>query len=172
VNLSAWGPVAVVGPLGGGHRNEVLELRRAGSPLVARRSRRSAAALDWELDLLAFLAGEGFLVPAVVPALDGRQHVAGVVVQRWLPGREPAASDWPAVAAELRRLHTVTAGWAQRPGFRSTAELLATDRGGDVDLTTMPVAAVTACRRAWDALAARPGEPRWCTGIRARRTCG
>jgi hypothetical protein len=154
VNLSAWGAVSVVGRLGGGHRNEVRLVRRAGVQLVARRSRRSAAALDWELDLLAFLAGHGFLVPEVVPALDGRRHVDGVVVQRWLPGREPSAFDWPAVAAELRRLHAVTAGWPQRPGFRSTSDLLVADRGGDVDLRAMPEEAVVACRRAWAALAA------------------
>jgi hypothetical protein len=157
VNLSAWGAVSVEGRLGGGHRNEVRLVRRAGVQLVARRSRRSAAALDWELDLLAFLAGHGFLVPEVVPALDGRRHVGGVVVQRWLPGREPSGSDWPAVAAELRRLHAVTVGWPQRPGFRSTSDLLVADRGGDVDLRAMPDAAVVACRRAWAALAESAG---------------
>ncbi len=152
MNLSAWGAVAVVGRLGGGHRNTVLELRRDGERLVARVTRRPAAALDWELDLMEFLAGHGFLVPAVVPTDDGRRHADGVVVQRWLPGREPTGFDWPAVAALLRRLHELTAGWPQRPGFHSTRELLDADRGGDVDLTAMPADAVAACRRAWAAL--------------------
>ncbi|MGH3878623.1 MAG: aminoglycoside phosphotransferase, partial [Actinophytocola sp.] len=111
MNLSAWGSAAVVGRLGGGNRNEVLELRVGGERLVARSTRRSAASLDWELDLLEFLTESGFRVPAVVPALDSRRHVDGVVVQRWLPGREPTGFDWPAVAAELRRLHALTAGW-------------------------------------------------------------
>jgi Ser/Thr protein kinase RdoA (MazF antagonist) len=155
VNLSAWGPVVVVGRLGGGHRNSVLEVRSPGGPrLVARRSRRPADALDWELDLLSFLAARGFLVPSVVPTVDGRRHVDGVVVQEWLPGREPAGPEWPLVAAELRRLHAVTRSWPQRPGFRSTAELLVHDSGGDVDLRAMPSAAVAACRRAWRALSA------------------
>ena len=130
----------------------MLELRRDGERLVARRSRRSAAALDWELDLLDFVAGQGFLVPAVVPAADGRRHVDGVVVQRWLAGRPPAEGDWPGVAAELGRLHEVTAGWPQRPGFLSCRDLLTASRGGDVDLDLMPADAVTACRRAWAAL--------------------
>ncbi|HEY0453457.1 phosphotransferase [Actinophytocola sp.] len=69
-----------------------------------------------------------------------------------MAGREPGAGDWPAVARELRRLHSLTAGWPQRPGFRSTTELLTADRGGDVDLTAMPADAVAACRRAWAAL--------------------
>ena len=152
MNLSPWGPVAVAGRLAGGHRNEVLELRRDGERLVARRSQRSVEALDWELDLLDFLAGHGFRVPLVVPAVDGRRHVDGVVVQRWLDGRSPAVDDWPAVVSELRRLHAVTAGWSQRPGFRSTGELLTATRGGDVDLDAMPAVAVAACRRAWAAL--------------------
>src|SRR5690349_3685209 len=103
--LVAWGELTIVGPLGGGNRNSVLELRRGGRRLVARQSRRPAASLDWELDLLAFLAREGFRVPAIVAAADGRRHVSGVVVQSWLDGSPPGPGDWAAVAAELRRLH-------------------------------------------------------------------
>lgn len=152
MNLSPWGPVTVVRRLGGGHRNEVLELRRGDERLVARSSRRSVAALAWELDLLEFLAGHGFAVPAVVPARSGARYVDGVVVQRWLPGRAPAGADWRMVSAELARLHSLTAGYPQRPGFRSTVDLLIDTRGGDVDLTAMPGDAVAACRRAWAAL--------------------
>ena len=152
MNLDRWGPVTVFGRLGGGHRNEVLELRRGSQQLVARRSRRSIAALEWELDLLEFLSGKGFLVPTVVPTVDGRRFADGVVVAHWLPGRAPTDADWPAVAAELRRLHTLTADWPQRPGFAATADLRTADRGGDVDLTAMPPDAVAACRRAWAAL--------------------
>lgn len=155
MNLDAWGRVSVVGQLGGGHRTEVLELRRDGERLVARVTRRGPESLDWELDLLEFLSANGFLVPAVVPTVDGRRQVDGVVVQQWLPGREPSAFDWPAVVVELRRLHRLTAGWPQRPGFRSTTELLTADRGGDVDLTAMPADAVAACRRAWAALSGK-----------------
>ena len=148
VDLSAWGSPAVLSQLGG-HRNEVF---RVAGDLVARRSRRSAASLDWELDLLAFVAAHGFVVAEVVPADDGRRHVDGVVVQRWLPGRAPVASDWPLVTAELRRLHTLLAGWPQRPDFCSTRDLLTAARGGDVDLTAMPSAVVAVCRVAWAAL--------------------
>ncbi|GAB2603255.1 hypothetical protein GCM10027168_40330 [Streptomyces capparidis] len=165
--LRAWGDVGVVGPLGGGARNEVVEVWRGGERLVARRSRRAAAALEWELDLLAFLGRHGFRVPEVVPAADGRRHVGGVVVQRWLEGVPPRDRDWPDVAAELRRLHALTRGRPQRPGFCSTRELLRRDRGGDVDLSAMPDAAVDACRRAWRGLGGVPtavvhGDP--CAG--------
>lgn len=150
--MEAWGRVSVVGRLGGGNRNEVLEVRRSGERLVARRSRRSPAALVWELDLMEFLTAQGFLVPAVVPTPDGRRSAGGWVVQRWLPGRPPTAADWPAVAAELTRLHAVTADWPQRPTFASTADLLTADRGDDVDLRVMPPEAVSTCRAAWQAL--------------------
>jgi Ser/Thr protein kinase RdoA (MazF antagonist) len=150
--MEAWGRVSVVGRLGGGNRNEVLEIRLGGERLVARRGRRSPAALAWELDLLEFLSARGFVVPAVVPALDGRRSVEGMVVQRWLSGRPPESADWPAVAAELSRLHALTADWPQRPDFASTAALLTEDRGGDVDLSVMPAEAVVACRAAWQAL--------------------
>jgi Ser/Thr protein kinase RdoA (MazF antagonist) len=123
---------------------------------VARRSRRAAASLDWEIALLDYVAGHGLRVPVTVPALDGRRHVDGVLVQTWVDGTPPRDRDWRAVAATLRALHTLTAGWQQRPGFASTRELLTADRGGDVDLTQMPGNAVAACRRAWAALDGTP----------------
>jgi Ser/Thr protein kinase RdoA (MazF antagonist) len=145
--LAAWGEVGVVGRLGGGNRNTVLEIRRGGQRLVARWSRREPASLDWEARLLGYLGDQGLLVPRIVPALDGRCHAAGVMVQSWLDGAPPGPGDWPAVAAALRRLHEVTARWPQRPGFASTRELLRAGRGGDVDLAAMPPQAVAACRR-------------------------
>ncbi|HEX6357486.1 phosphotransferase enzyme family protein [Actinophytocola sp.] len=149
MDLSMWGSPPVAGRLGGGHRNEVY---RVGDDWVARRSRRPLASLEWELDLLDHLSGCGFVVPEVVPARDGRRHVDGVVVQRWLPGREPSGDDWPLVVAELHRLHELMTGWPPRPDFPGTRELLTIDQGGDVDLTAMPVDAVRACRAAWRAL--------------------
>lgn len=85
--LGAWGPVRVVGRLGGGNRNEVVEVRRGQQRLVARRSRRSAASLSWEVRLLEHPARHGVRVPQVVPALDGRRHVNRVLVMEWLEGR-------------------------------------------------------------------------------------
>lgn len=162
-DLSAWGRISVVGRLGGGHRNEVLEVRRDGERLVARCGRRSPASLAWELDLLDFLGEHGFVVPAVVPALDGARSVGGVVVQRWLPGHPPGADDWPAVAAELRRLHSLTEDWPARPDFPGTAALLTADRGGDTDLSAMPPDAAAVCRAAWRELTGKPvvvhGDP-------------
>ena len=129
-----------------------------GERVVARRTRRANDALAWEIDLLAFLTGEGFLVPRPIPAIDGRLFHDGVCVLTWLDGDQPASdNDWRLVASTLQRLHAVTAAWPQRPGFAGTRELLDEVRGGDVDLTTMPEDGVTRCRAAWRAIA---GEPR------------
>jgi Ser/Thr protein kinase RdoA (MazF antagonist) len=155
-DLTPWGSPRVAGRLGGGHRNEVWELDRGGDRLVARRVRRSPAELDWELDLMAHLAEHDFRVPATVYTVDGRRHAGGVVVQTWVPGGPPEPGDWPAVAAELRRLHELTPGYPQRPGFAGVAELLTTDRGGDVDLSAMPPDAAADCRAAWRRLPPAP----------------
>lgn len=157
---AARGQPAVIGPAGGGNRNAVWELRLGDQRLVGRRSRRSAASLDWELDLLDHLARHGLRVPAVVPTLDGRRHLDGIVVQSWLDGVPPGRHDWPDVRTALGLVHQVTREWAQRPGFASTGELLTADRGGDVDLSIMPADAVAACRQAWARLAGTPAGSR------------
>ncbi|WP_161992515.1 phosphotransferase enzyme family protein [Pseudonocardia sp. EV170527-09] len=156
IDLSPWPGLSVTAPLGGGHRNDVYEVR-GRDRLVARRTRRTAPAMEWELDLLEFLDHCGFVVPHTVPTADGRRSAGGVVVQTWLHGREPVGGDWALVASELGRLHRLTAGWAnQRPGFRSTRELQRESRGGDIDLDAMPDHAVHLCRQAWAALSAGP----------------
>jgi Ser/Thr protein kinase RdoA (MazF antagonist) len=87
--------VQVIGSLGGGYRNEVLEIRSAGRRLLVRRSRRESASLDWELDLLPLLAEHGIRVPQVVPCLDGLRHVHGVVVQQWLDSSRIGSDTGP-----------------------------------------------------------------------------
>lgn len=127
--------------------------RLDGETVVVRRSRRSPDALDWELDLLEFLARHDFVVPTARPTTSGRRHVDGMVVTRWIDGRAPTGEDdWNAVADQLDRLHRLTAGWAQRPGFRSARQLLTEPRGGDVDLSSMPRSAVQRVRAAWASL--------------------
>jgi Ser/Thr protein kinase RdoA (MazF antagonist) len=155
--LAAWGRDAtVLERLGGGHRNRVWAVRVGGRRHAARDSggSRSGPALDWELDLLQELAGAGFTVPLPVPTLDGRRRVGGLVVTTWLEGDPPASErDWRQVADELARLHRLTVGRRQRPGFASTRELLTRSGGGDVDLDLMPAEVVALCRAAWSALA-------------------
>ncbi len=107
--------------------------------MAIRHSRRSAPSLDWELDLLDHLDGHGFVVPTVIVADDGRHHVDGLVVQRWLDGSEPATTgDWRRVGRELVRLHALTADHPQRPGCCRVDELDRRRRSVDADLDRVP----------------------------------
>jgi len=156
--LRAWGRTASLGDrLGGGVRNDVRLATVGGVRYAGRLSRRPDAALDWELDLLDRLLAAGFRVPRPLPAADGRRSVDGLVLLEWIDGDPPAtADDWRGVADVLGRLHEVFADWPQRPGFRSTRDLLVAERGGDVRLDLMPEDAVRRCREAWRALAGEP----------------
>ncbi|CAN5793214.1 hypothetical protein BH18ACT7_BH18ACT7_10590 [soil metagenome] len=150
VDVRPWPGVHVLDRLAGGARWTVFGARRGDHDLVVRRSSRSPAALDWELDLVAHLAEHDLRVPLTVPSADGRRHVDGVVVQEFLPGRPPVSDDdWRAVVDLLYRMHELTRGWPQRPGFASSRGLQHRDTGGDVDLSAMPPAAKAAVRKAW-----------------------
>lgn len=152
--LEAWGRVEVLGTLAGGIRNEVLLVDVDGRRRVARVGRRPADDLEWELDLLVALGGAGLCVPRIVPALDGRRHVAGTVVMEFVDGRPPASTgEWRDVADYLRRVHAVGASWSQRPGWASSLDLLTVATSPVVDLGAMPAEAVRRCRRAWRRLA-------------------
>lgn len=156
--LSAHGTEASLRDrLSGGSRNDVREVRIAGQRYAARLSPRPAAAIAWELDLLARLAKNGLRVPLPVPARDGRLQVDGLVVFTWLDGDPPESNqDWRQVADYLDRLHALTTTWPQRPGFRGTRELLTEETGGDVRLDLMPPEAVSRCRDAWRPISIEP----------------
>jgi len=156
-DVSAWPGVELLTPLPGGARNQVLLARCDDRRVVVRRSARSPASLDWELDLLEHLGGHGVGVPGLVPAADGRRHVHGVLVQEFVDGHPPRTDDdWHRVVRELTTVHRLTAGWPQRPGFASARELLVADGGGDVRLDAMPRDAVAAVRRAWQPVLTGP----------------
>jgi aminoglycoside phosphotransferase (APT) family kinase protein len=60
------------------------------------------------------------------------------------------------VAETLREVHRLTRGWPQRPGWRSSTDLLSAETGTRIDLTAMPADGVARCRAAWSRLARRP----------------
>lgn len=104
-----------------------------------RRSRRDEESLGWELDLVGYLASSGFKVPEVIESNDGRRHVDGIVVQRWLHGRAPESDrDWRLVASTLRRLHEFTESYPQRPGCCAVAELTRFSVSVDADMRALP----------------------------------
>ena len=155
--LRLWGDDATrVARLTGGTVNDVWSVRIGGQLAVARLGTRSDADLAWEAALLHHLDANGMIVPAPIPTMDGRDFVDGLVVMKHMPGGPPRSqSDWRRVADALRELHRLTQRWPQRPGWRSSADLLHTDTGTKIDLTAMPAEAVARCRAAWARLAGR-----------------
>src|SRR6266508_146743 len=107
-----------------------------------------------ETDLLQHLDREGLTVP--IPTTDGRLFADGLVVMTYLDGAPPETqADWRHVAGTLRELHRLTQGWPQRPGWRSSTELLHAETGTKIDLGAMPPESVARCRAAWARLTGR-----------------
>ena len=139
-----------------------------GERYVARLSPRTPAALDWELDLLETLRRHDFTVPQPVRSVSGERHIDGLVVFTFLEGKQPegprdwspssrvnsprAQRDWQLVSDELRRLHELTRAWPQRPGFRTSRDLLTENAGGDVDMSLLHPTDAALCRDAWSDL--------------------
>jgi Ser/Thr protein kinase RdoA (MazF antagonist) len=153
--LALWGPDAVrLAPLSGGVANDVWSVRVGGERAVARLGKRSDADLAWEADLLLHLDRNSLAVPVPIPTADGRLFAEGLTVMRYLEGRSPeSADDWRRVAEVLREVHRLTRLWPQRPGWRSSLDLLHERQGTRIDLDRMPEEAVARCRAAWARLA-------------------
>jgi Ser/Thr protein kinase RdoA (MazF antagonist) len=155
--LVLWGPdVQRIEPLAGGVANDVWGVQLDGRRAVARLGTRSDADLAWEAQLLDHLDAHGLTVPKPIPTTDGRLFADGLMLMPFLDGGPPdTKADWVRVAGTLRRLHHLTQGWPQRPGWRSSQDLLLAETGTKVDLTRMPPEAVIRCRAAWARLAGR-----------------
>src|SRR5687767_10605527 len=155
--LGRWGgDAARVEPLAGGVANDVWSVRVRGRLAVGRLGQRGDADLAWETTLLRHLDREGLAVPVPIPTEDGRLFADGLVVMTYVEGRPPESeADWRRVAETLRRLHRLTRGWPQRPGWRSSIDLLRAETGTKVDLGAMPPEGVARCRAAWARLAGR-----------------
>ena len=155
--LRQWGEdVARIELLAGGVANDVWSVRVNGHLAVARLGARSDADLAWETELLRHLDREGLAVPVPIPTTDGRLFADGLVVMTHLDGGPPATqADWRRVADTLRELHRSTQGWFQRPGWRSSIDLLHTESGTRIDLGAMPSEGVARCRAAWARLTGR-----------------
>ena len=158
--LRYWGDGAArLERLAGGTANDVWSVRVRGELAVGRLGTRSDADLAWEAALLQHLDRQGLTVPVPVPTADGRLFADGLMVMTYMEGGPPATeADWRRVAATLRDLHRVTQGWPQRPGWRSSTDLLDAETSTRIDLAAMPSEAVARCRAAW-------------ARLRGRRTC-
>lgn len=157
--LEQWGADVVrEEPLAGGAGvNQVWSVRINGARAVARLGNRSNDDLAWEMNLLRHLNRHGVAVPVPIPTPDGRWFVEGIVVMSHVEGRPPQTkADWSRVATTLRRVHQLSRGWPQRPGWQSSTDLLRAETGTRVDLRAMPPEALVRCRAAWARLAGQP----------------
>jgi Ser/Thr protein kinase RdoA (MazF antagonist) len=156
--LNQWGKnVTRLQPLMGGVANDVWSVRIDGKLTVARLGKRNDADLGWETKLLQYLNQQGLVVPIPIPTTDGRLFVDGLVVMKYLEGEMPKTkADWQLVAKTLSQIHQLTKDWPQRPGWRSSIDLLHTDAGTKIDLTAMPPEGVARCRAAWARLLGHP----------------
>jgi Ser/Thr protein kinase RdoA (MazF antagonist) len=155
--LGQWGEdVARIEPLAGGVANDVWSVRVKEHLAVGRLGARSDADLAWETELLQYLDRAGMTVPVPIPTTDGRLFADGLVVMTYLEGGPPETpADWRRVAGTLRELHRLTQGWPQRPGWRSSTDLLHAETGTKIDLGAMPPESVARCRAAWARLTGR-----------------
>jgi len=155
--LEQWGEDVVrIEPLAGGVSSDVWSLRVHGQLAVGRLGSRSDADLTWETELLQHLDRAGLTVPVPIPTKDGRLFANGLVVMTYVEGGPPVTeADWRRVADTLLRLHRLTQGWPQRPGWRSSTDLLHADTGTKIDLGAMPLEGVARCRAAWARLIGR-----------------
>lgn len=155
--LARWGDgVARIERFPTGVANEVWSVRVNGQLAVARLGTRHDADLAWETRLLRHLDRAGMNVPVPIPTSDGRDFADGLVVSTYVAGEPPETeADWRRVADALRQLHVLTQDWPQRPGWRSTTDLLHAETGTRVDLGAMPPEAVLRCRAAWARLTGR-----------------
>jgi Ser/Thr protein kinase RdoA (MazF antagonist) len=155
--LREWGEDAArIEPLAGGVANDVWSVRVRGRLAVGRLGARSNADLAWETELLQHLDREGLTVPVPIPTTDGRLFADGLVVMTYVEGGPPETeADWRRVANTLRRLHRLTQGWPQRPGWRSSTDLLRAETGTRINLGAMSAEGVARCRAAWARLVGR-----------------
>ena len=155
--LEQWGhDAARIEPLPGGVANDVWSVRVKGHLAVGRLGSRSDDDLAWETELLQHLDREGLTVPLPIPTADGRLFADGLVVMSYVEGGPPETRvDWRRVADTLRQLHRLTRGWPQRPGWRSSTDLLHAETGTKIDLGAMPTEGVARCRAAWARLTER-----------------
>jgi Ser/Thr protein kinase RdoA (MazF antagonist) len=155
--LKQWGEDVIrIEPLAGGVANDVWSVRIHGHLAVARLGTRSDADLTWETELLQHLDRNGLAVPVPIPTADGRLFADSLVVMTYMEGGPPETEfDWRCVADTLGQLHQLTQGWPQRPGWRSSTDLLYAETGTRIDLGAMPPEDVARCRAAWARLVGR-----------------
>ncbi len=154
--LEQWGDNIVrIAPLAGGVANDVWSLRVNGQLAVGRSVPGATLTSHGRPSSSNALTVE--VSPCRSDPDSGRPAIRrSLVVMTYVEGGPPETqADWRRVADTLRVLHGLTQGWPQRPGWRSSTDLLHAQTGTKIDLGTMPPEAVARCRAAWARFAGR-----------------
>lgn len=120
-----------------------------GRAFVARKTARSEPQLRWVLTVQRLARQAGFRVAPFRAALSGALAAGGWTLEPMLEGRGAGLREMSALLPRIADFHALGQGMKQRPGFASSADLVATDAGGDVDLGALPLPLADACRAAW-----------------------
>ncbi len=151
-----WGKTQIIRPLTGGNRNQAWLIKIEDQFRVAKTTRRSESALEWLSPVHDAAESAGFLVPRLLPSLQGLLSVDGLTVERFIDGSTPSPTSLQALEPLLAQFHRNSHDYPQRPTFASSIELLGQEAGGDVDLGKMPAELARACRDAWQIFANAP----------------
>lgn len=149
--MHKWGVSGELQLLAGGHRNRVLR----ANDVVFKSTTRSSKAITWLTEIHQCARSAGFLVPELLESEDGNLVESGWTCEQYVRGEQIHACEKAALRPYLASFHSATSSIPQRPGFRSSVELLALPSGGDVDLDAMPRELVKKCRQAWAAVSNR-----------------
>jgi len=95
------------------------------------------------------------LVPELLQSQDGNLIENGWTCEPFFEGAHPSDDELSRLQPQIVEFHAATTNIAQRPGFRSSVELLHCVSGGDVNLDAMPKTLVAKCRDAWGAVSDR-----------------
>ena len=146
-----WGVSAPLEPLTGGHRNQVFRARN----VVFKSTTRSPEAIAWLVDVHRCARAANILVPEFLQSEGGSLIEDGWTCEAFIQGTHPYEDELVDLQPQIIEFHSATIDIKQRPGFRSSVDLLRFSSGGDVNLDVMPVALVEKCRRAWSAVSDR-----------------
>lgn len=152
LNLSDWGQFSSVEPLAGGNRNRVFEISGEMGRFVLKSTQRSEDAVAWIDRVHASAELAGLRVPRYVKSRNGKFVENHWTLEEYVVGTQATKAKSLILKKKMKRFQELTKSTPQRPGFASATELIAVDKGGDIDLTQMPAELVRECGRAWRVL--------------------
>jgi hypothetical protein len=153
--IHLWGVKANLTRIMGGYRNIAFQTAGLQRDWVFKTTRRTPDAIQWLLPVLSAAEQSGFVVPRLVKSISGRYVEDGWTCEPLIHGKAFQPADLSLIKPHILDFHKATKNIPQRPGFRSSSDLLHCMSGGDIDLTNMPADIVAKCRDAWSHTAGR-----------------